>query len=301
MLRVGGRDTALLGIDREVEHAASVAAAALGIGPEVVAFVEPEGYLVTRFVEGEDGRGRPGRGRAAVAPAAHRRADPRPVRPVPRRRGLRRHRTARPECHCPPPTSRRERSPAGSSAGCAPAAPAPCHNDLLAAQLRPRRAAALDRRLGIRRHGRPGLRSGELRRQQRPRRRRRPRAARGLRRRRPGAAHAPAVHVGLPRGDVGGRAAGGVRARLRLRGLRGRALRRASSRRPRSRASAAPWPDRHGAAGPGADRQARRSARARRAYISIASYTSTEPPLAKIGQSFASATAASRLSAAMLE
>jgi thiamine kinase-like enzyme len=56
VLRIGGNDTALLGIDRHVEHTASVAAAALGIGPEVVAFVEPEGYLVTRFIDGEVGR-----------------------------------------------------------------------------------------------------------------------------------------------------------------------------------------------------------------------------------------------------
>jgi len=56
VLRIGGKDTELLGIDRRVEHEASLAAAALGIGPEVVAFVEPEGYLVTRFVEGEVGR-----------------------------------------------------------------------------------------------------------------------------------------------------------------------------------------------------------------------------------------------------
>ena len=56
VLRIGGNDTARLGIDRAVEHEASLAAAALGIGPEVVAFVEPEGYLVTRFVEGEVGR-----------------------------------------------------------------------------------------------------------------------------------------------------------------------------------------------------------------------------------------------------
>jgi aminoglycoside phosphotransferase (APT) family kinase protein len=56
VLRIGGKDTALLGIDRDVEHEASLAAARLGIGPEVVGFVEPEGYLVTRFVEGEVGR-----------------------------------------------------------------------------------------------------------------------------------------------------------------------------------------------------------------------------------------------------
>ena len=56
VLRIGGNDTELLGIDRSVEHGASLVAAQLGIGPEVVAFVEPEGYLVTRFIEGEVGR-----------------------------------------------------------------------------------------------------------------------------------------------------------------------------------------------------------------------------------------------------
>jgi thiamine kinase-like enzyme len=56
VLRIGGNDTELLGIDRQVEHTASVAAAALGIGPQVIAFIEPEGYLVTQFIEGEVGR-----------------------------------------------------------------------------------------------------------------------------------------------------------------------------------------------------------------------------------------------------
>jgi thiamine kinase-like enzyme len=52
VLRIGGKDTELLGIDRSVEHGASVVAAELGVGPEVAAFVEPEGYLVTRFIKG---------------------------------------------------------------------------------------------------------------------------------------------------------------------------------------------------------------------------------------------------------
>ncbi len=56
VLRIGGRDTELLGIDRSAEHAASRVAADLGLGPEVVAFVEPEGYLVTRYVDGEVGK-----------------------------------------------------------------------------------------------------------------------------------------------------------------------------------------------------------------------------------------------------
>ena len=49
---MAGNDTHLLGISREVEHAATVAAAGVGVGPEVVAFIRPEGYLVTRFIEG---------------------------------------------------------------------------------------------------------------------------------------------------------------------------------------------------------------------------------------------------------
>jgi thiamine kinase-like enzyme len=52
VLRIGGKDTELLGIDRRVEHEASLAAAAVGVGPEVVAFIEPEGYLVTGFIGG---------------------------------------------------------------------------------------------------------------------------------------------------------------------------------------------------------------------------------------------------------
>jgi thiamine kinase-like enzyme len=53
VLRVAGKDTDLLGIDRKVERDASMAAAALGVGPEVIEFIEPEGWLVTRFIEGE--------------------------------------------------------------------------------------------------------------------------------------------------------------------------------------------------------------------------------------------------------
>jgi thiamine kinase-like enzyme len=52
VLRIAGQDTDRLGIDRQVEHAASLAASVVGVGPEVVDFVQPEGYLVTRFIEG---------------------------------------------------------------------------------------------------------------------------------------------------------------------------------------------------------------------------------------------------------
>ena len=52
VLRLAGNDTHLLGISREVEHAATVAAAGVGVGPEVTAFIRPEGYLLTRFIVG---------------------------------------------------------------------------------------------------------------------------------------------------------------------------------------------------------------------------------------------------------
>jgi thiamine kinase-like enzyme len=53
VLRIGGKDTELLGIDRDAEHAASRNAAALGLGPEIVHF--GSGCLVTRFVAGTVG------------------------------------------------------------------------------------------------------------------------------------------------------------------------------------------------------------------------------------------------------
>ena len=50
VLRIAGEDTELLGIDRVAEHEAARIAAGLGVGPEVVDFVE--GSLITRFVDG---------------------------------------------------------------------------------------------------------------------------------------------------------------------------------------------------------------------------------------------------------
>jgi thiamine kinase-like enzyme len=51
-LRLAGDNTALLGIDREHEYLAGKAAGELGIAPEVMFFIRPEGYLVTRFISG---------------------------------------------------------------------------------------------------------------------------------------------------------------------------------------------------------------------------------------------------------
>lgn len=52
VLRIAGADTELLGINREHEYSANQAAGKLGIAPEVVYFIRPEGYLVTRFISG---------------------------------------------------------------------------------------------------------------------------------------------------------------------------------------------------------------------------------------------------------
>lgn len=128
VLRIGGRDTELLGIDREIERAATENAARLGIGPEVMAFVD--GCLVTRFVEGEvgrvspaeagellrrlhDGPGIPGRFDAAAVVEEYAR--------LARQRGVQ-----------PPPAYERAHELADRiRATRAHAWPRPCHNDLL--------------------------------------------------------------------------------------------------------------------------------------------------------------------------
>lgn len=51
-LRIAGENTELLGINREYEYKANLTAGRLGIAPEVVYFIKPEGYLVTRFITG---------------------------------------------------------------------------------------------------------------------------------------------------------------------------------------------------------------------------------------------------------
>ncbi|MBW2037957.1 MAG: phosphotransferase family protein, partial [Deltaproteobacteria bacterium] len=52
VLRIPGADTELLGIVRSAECAVSKAAGENGIGPEIFYVIEPEGYLVTNFIEG---------------------------------------------------------------------------------------------------------------------------------------------------------------------------------------------------------------------------------------------------------
>lgn len=52
VLRLSGQNTARLGINRIHELAALRSAAEAGLGPDVVVFLQPEGHLVTRWVEG---------------------------------------------------------------------------------------------------------------------------------------------------------------------------------------------------------------------------------------------------------
>jgi thiamine kinase-like enzyme len=51
VIRITGAKTELLGINRDNEYIANKLAGELGIGPEVVYFIRPEGYLVTRFLD----------------------------------------------------------------------------------------------------------------------------------------------------------------------------------------------------------------------------------------------------------
>ena len=52
VVRLPGKDTELLGIDRAAERAATEAAALAGVGPEVIAFLAAPPCLVTRFIPG---------------------------------------------------------------------------------------------------------------------------------------------------------------------------------------------------------------------------------------------------------
>lgn len=52
VLRMGGNETKYLGIDREVEYECSRLAAQVGIAPEPIAFIAPEGFILARFISG---------------------------------------------------------------------------------------------------------------------------------------------------------------------------------------------------------------------------------------------------------
>jgi len=50
---MGGNETKYLGIDRKIEYECSLLASKIGIAPEPTAFLEPEGYIVARFISGK--------------------------------------------------------------------------------------------------------------------------------------------------------------------------------------------------------------------------------------------------------
>ncbi len=52
VVRIPGKDSELLGIDRRREYVCTLAASQSGVGPEVVHFLEAAGVLVTRFIAG---------------------------------------------------------------------------------------------------------------------------------------------------------------------------------------------------------------------------------------------------------
>ena len=181
VVRLPGKDTELLGIDRGAERVASEAAARVGVGPAVVAMLDDPPCLVTAFVVGEPmsaeraaragGAGR-GRGGAAGAPrlrgATAGRASTRfrIVEDYAATDG----RSAAPRS--PPPTSGRTAAAHADRGGAgrtrARAGPLPQRPPRR--QLHPRRRRDPDRRLGVRGDGRPLLRPRQLRRQQRARR-----------------------------------------------------------------------------------------------------------------------------------
>ena len=214
VLRVGGKDTELLGIDRAHEHEAALLAAQLGIGPEVVRF--QDGCLVTRFVEGNVGEPDP-----QEAGRLLRRLHSGPT--LPARFDVFRvveayAATAREQGVTVPPeydglldvSHRIEAARSGSPL-------VPCHNDLLAANFIDDGARTWIVDWEYAGMGDPCFDlanftvnneldvdgEGAL--------------LRRLRRRRSPGVDAHALHVRLPRGDVGRRPTGRLGARLRLR------------------------------------------------------------------------------------
>ena len=53
VLRMGGNETKFLGIDRAVEYECSRLASQIGVAPDPVAFIAPEGFILARFISGK--------------------------------------------------------------------------------------------------------------------------------------------------------------------------------------------------------------------------------------------------------
>jgi thiamine kinase-like enzyme len=136
VVRLPGKDTELLGIDREAECAANAAAAAIGIAPEVLAFVPEPACLVTAFIEArpvppEELRTR-GAEVAEALKAIHA-GPPLPATFSPFARTRSYEQTARERGGTIPDAYPEVRAIADEIEAALPYEPVPCHNDLLTA------------------------------------------------------------------------------------------------------------------------------------------------------------------------
>jgi thiamine kinase-like enzyme len=136
VVRLPGKNTYLLGIDREAERAATTAAAEIGIGPDVVAFEPGRGCLVTGFIEARPVPAEELRTRvpevAATLRAIHA-GPPLPATFSPFERTARYERTARERGGSIPASYAEVRAAADRIAAVLDGAAVPCHNDLLTA------------------------------------------------------------------------------------------------------------------------------------------------------------------------
>jgi thiamine kinase-like enzyme len=136
VVRLPGKDTDLLGIDREAERAATMAAALLGIGPDVVAFEPERGCLVTGFIDARPVLPEELRTRLGEVAAALREIHAGPPLPVtfsPFERTARYAATALARGGTVPPIYDELRGYADRIAAVMRRVPVPCHNDLLTA------------------------------------------------------------------------------------------------------------------------------------------------------------------------
>jgi thiamine kinase-like enzyme len=136
VVRLPGKDTELLGIDREAERAATAAAAAIGIGPDVIAFEPDRGCLVTGFIEARTVAAEELRGRVAEVAEALRAIHAGPPLPAtfsPFQRTRDYERTARERGGTVPDSYPEVRAAADAIEAALDYDPVPCHNDLLTA------------------------------------------------------------------------------------------------------------------------------------------------------------------------